>query len=149
EQKPAPKPEQKPEPKPDPKPAPAAAKHVAIGEEVDPTLTLVDADGKSHTLRDYRGKTVVLAMWSVDCATCKGYQKKLDQLGADYGAKNVVVIAVDPNAGEATRLKDAGVKEPVMADQGSKLAEKLGAMTTPELFVLDDKGMLRYRGAID
>jgi peroxiredoxin len=145
------KPEQKP-PTPPPAP-PAAPKHAVIGDEVDATLALTDADGKPHTLKDYRGKTVVLAMWSTECAVCKGYQAKLEKLNADYGAKGVTVLAVDPNTAEAEHIKDAvaksGMKVPLFTDQGGKMAEKLGATATPAVYVLDGMGKLRYAGAID
>lgn len=153
-QKPPAKP---PEKKPDTKPAtpakPPPPKTVAIGEEVDGALMLNDTDGKPHALKDYRGKIVAIAMWSIDCPTCKLYEARVKKLNDDYSSKGVVVLAVAPNAGEADHLKDFVAKNPlgasVMTDPGQKLVQKLGALSTPEIYLLDAKGMLRYKGAID
>ena len=162
-QKPTPKPpEKKPEPKPEQKPEkkPEAPKKAGIGDEVDGAISLNDTDGKAHALKDYRGKTLVVAMWSIDCPACKQYQDRLKKLNDDYASKGVVVIAVDPNAGELDpgadpykRIKEYAGKNPLgaalLADSGDKLTEKLGATMTPEVFVIDAKGVLRYKGAID
>jgi peroxiredoxin len=152
---PAKPPEKKPEPKPEPKPAPKpeAPKRVAIGDEVDGALAFEDTDGKAHALKEYRGKIVAIALWSVDCPTCKLYEARVKKLNDDYSAKGVVVLAVDPNAAEAEHLKEFSSKNPlgasVMSDPGQKFVQKVGALSTPEIYILDAKGMLRYKGAID
>lgn len=157
-QKPEPKPPQKPDAK--PTEAKAPPKPVAIGEEVDSAIALNDTDGKAHALKDYRGKTLVVAMWSIDSAECKQYQERLKKLSDEFADKGVVVLAVDPNANELDsgaepykRMKEYTTKNPIGAtlvtDPGDKLVDKLGARTTPEVFVIDAKGMLRYKGAFD
>lgn len=148
---PARPPDQKPKP-------PEPAKHVGIGEEVDGSIALTDTDGKTHMLREYRGKPLVITMWSIDCVACKQYHDRLKKLSDD--SKGAVVLAVDPNANELDpgadqfkRIKDYIAKNPMgatfMSDPGDKLSDKLGATMTPEIFVIDAKGMLRYKGAID
>ncbi len=162
-QKPTPKPpEKKPEAKPEQKPAAKAEapKQPTIGDEVDGAIALTDTAAKPHTLREYRGKALVLAMWSIDSATCKTYQDRLKKLTDEYAAKGVTVIAVDPNAADLEagadpykRMKDYSSKTPLgaalVADPEGKLSERLSAHTTPEVFVIDAKGVLRYKGAID
>ena len=162
-QKPAPKPpEKKPEPKPEAKPAPKAEapKQPTIGDEVDGAIALTDTAAKPHTLREYRGKALVIAMWSIDSATCKTYQDRLKKLTDEYSAKGVTVIAVDPNGTDVDagadpykRMKDYSSKSPIgaalLADPEGKLGDKLNAHMTPEVFLIDAKGVLRYKGAID
>ena len=38
---------------------------------------------------------------------------------------------------------------PVLRDEGLVIAERYGALTTPHLFVVDERGVLRYAGAPD
>ncbi len=158
EKKPEPKPEAKPEQKPAPKAE--APKQPTIGDEVDGAIALTDTAAKAHMLREYRGKALVLAMWSLDSATCKTYQDRLKNLTDEYAVKGVTVIAVDPNSADLDagadpykRMKDYTSKSPLgaalLADPDGKLSERLSAHMTPEVFVIDAKGVLRYKGAID
>ena len=45
---------------------------------------LSDADGKSHTLSDYRGKVVFVHFWSVYCPTCRREVSAIDQFWELY-----------------------------------------------------------------
>ncbi len=141
---------------PEPKKAePAAVKPLAIGSELDGALALEDAAGKSHTMKDYRGKITVLAFWSSGSAG-SAQEKRLAKIAKDFEAKNVTVIAVDAVAGEADNAKTvqeaatkSGVTYPVLLDKAGSLTAHLGAKSLDEVFVLDAKGILRYSGAID
>ena len=131
------------------------AKPLAIGSELDASLALEDAAGKSHAMKDYRGKIVVLAYWSSASAS-DAQQKRMAKIAQDFAAKNVTVLAVDAVAGEADNAKavqeastKSGVTYPVLLDKAGTLTAHLGAKSLDEVFVLDAKGVLRYSGAID
>ena len=49
----------------------------------------------------------------------------------------------------SAHAKDFGLKFPVARDPRGAIAAKLGARVTPEAFVIDSKGRVRYRGRID
>lgn len=151
-----PKPEKKKDEhkKPDEK-KPEASRGLKIGAELDGATSLEDASGKAHTLKEYRGKIVVLDLWST--GSCSDAQeKRLQRLAGEYAAKNVVVLGVDSVAGETIDGKKVlevagkgGTSFPVLLDKGGILADRLGAKALDEIFVLDAKGVLRYAGAID
>ena len=131
------------------------AKPLAIGAELDGSLALEDATGKSHAMKDYRGKITVLAFWSSSSAG-SSQEKRLAKIAKDFEGKNVTVVAVDAVAGEADNSKSvqeaatkSGVTYPVLLDKTGSLTAHLGAKSLDEVFVLDAKGMLRYSGAID
>ena len=151
EKKPEPKPEQKPEPKPEKKPE--QPKRAAIGDEVDGGLAFSGPEGKPHALKDDRGKIVAIAIWSTECPTCKQYEARMKKLEDDFASKGVVLLPVDPNASEAAQLKDFNARNPlgvpVLSDPGQKFVQHVGAHSTPEIYLLDAKGVLRYKGAID
>jgi len=132
-----------------------APKAVAIGGELDGSIALEDAAGKSHTMKEYRGKITVLAFWSSGSAG-SAQEKRLAKIAGEFAAKNVTVIAVDSVAGEADNAKSvqeaatkSGVTYPVLLDKTGTLAGHLGAKALDEVYVLDAKGILRYSGAID
>jgi len=141
--------------KPPEKKAEPASKTIAIGSEIDGATSLVDSTGKAHTLKQYRGRVVVLQCWSTTSAKSP-QAMRLSKIAADYAAKNVTVLAIDPVPGESTDakgvqdiLKKSGAVFPVLLDEGAILAERLGASALDQVFVLDGKGIVRYTGAID
>lgn len=62
--------------------------NVSMPGKPSPALSVVDVDGKSWTLEDFKGKYVYIDMWATWCAPCKRempYLKKLEEKlrGAD------------------------------------------------------------------
>jgi mono/diheme cytochrome c family protein len=63
-----------------------------------------------------------------------------------------VGICVDPDLSDAdlkAHARNFGLKFPVVRDRHGSLARKLGATVTPEAFVIDARGHVRYHGRID
>jgi thiol-disulfide isomerase/thioredoxin len=153
--KPAAKPEQA------PKPEGAATKTFTVGSDVDPNISLTDITGKTHTLKDYQGKIVVIDFWSINCPVSKAYEARLKKLHADYASKGIVFLALDANSNEVDKsakdpyaaikdyVKQQSVPYPILIDTGNAIADRFDAKTTPHVFILDGKGKLRYAGAID
>jgi thiol-disulfide isomerase/thioredoxin len=59
-----------------------------------PKLAFMDADGKSVSLADFRGRTVLFNMWATWCAPCRAEMPALDTLQAELGGKKFDVVAV-------------------------------------------------------
>jgi mono/diheme cytochrome c family protein len=74
-------------------------------------------------------KVVVVAFSGPDCPISKLYKPRLDKLSKDYSPKGVRILTVSSD------------------DKG--MIAIFGPERSTEAFVLDDKGVLRYRGAID
>jgi peroxiredoxin len=167
-QKPPPKPADKPAAKPPPKKAPdkpaekpadkpadkpAAGKPFAIGSEVDPMVSVTDLNGKTQSIKDLKGKIIVVQFWSM---SSNAYDKRLAALASQYTSKNVVFLAIDADKADADDAKKlteyvgkSGITFPVAIDKDAKLADRFGAQTSSHAFVIDAKGVLRYAGAID
>ncbi len=126
----------------------------AVGKPVD-KLTLSDYRGKEHSLADYADKqAVVLAFIGTECPLAKLYGPRLAELAAEYEPRGVAFLAVDSNRQDsiteiAAYARLHGVKFPVLKDLNNELADRIGATRTPEVFVLDRKGVVRYQGRID
>lgn len=152
-------------------PVEAAAKiePYKIGATIDEKLVLTDIDGKTVSFKDLRNKVVLLHFWSVQCPFEKVADPKMVALEQRWASnKDVVVIAVNANAteigAELQRSDDpakpayANIREHLKAkkmdfrvfvDHGNKLADLFGGKSTPHCFVIDQKGVLRYAGALD
>src|SRR5436190_20213768 len=57
-------------------------------------LTLKDAKGQKVSVRDYRGKVVVLNFWATWCIPCKAEMPLFVEAEKEYGPRGVVFIAV-------------------------------------------------------
>ena len=130
-----------------------AFSQVPVGSKID-GFSLPDIDGKTQSLADLKGsKGVVFVFVSIECPVCRGYDKRVNELAKSYKAKGINVIGIDSNVDEAAAAVKAHAMLnwdfPVLLDKDSKVAEKLGASVTPEVFYIDQENSLLYHGAID
>jgi peroxiredoxin len=120
------------------------------------SAVLTAADGTSVSLDELRSgrDATVVVFWSATCPCVRRYQERVDALLDVYPADRVRVVAVSSNAGEAFEdalrvARERGVRVPLYRDEGGKLAEALGARSTPTAVLLDASGAVRFRGWID
>ncbi|MFL5261251.1 MAG: redoxin domain-containing protein [Anaeromyxobacteraceae bacterium] len=119
-----------------------------------PGLTAPDGSAVSlDALRAGRDATVVV-FWSASCPCVRRYQERVDALLEAYAPERVRVVAISSNAGEEfaeslATARERGVRVSLYRDEGGKVAEALGARSTPTAVVLDAKGAVRFRGWID
>lgn len=118
-------------------------------------FTLPDANGASHTLASLKGKNgAVLIFIAVQCPVSNAYNERMEKLAQDYKARGVNVIGINANSPEsAADVKAHASKNnltfPILKDEGSKIADVLGATRTPEAYFLDAGNKLLYHGRID
>jgi peroxiredoxin len=126
----------------------------AIGTTID-DFKLPDTDGAEHSLNALKGKNgAVLIFISVQCPVSNAYNERMEKLAQDYKAKGVNVIGINSNNTEPTSAvkSHAGEKHltfTILKDDGNKIADRLGATKTPEVYVLDTNSKLVYHGRID
>lgn len=131
------------------------ANEAGIGRQV-PDLTVTDIDGQTHQLAEMAGagRGVIVAYTSVTCPLSKRYAHSLAQLEKEAKQGGLGVLLVNPFASEKEAalhedIEHHGFTSPYVRDDGLKLSAILGAETTTEVFVLDSKRTLVYRGALD
>jgi peroxiredoxin len=73
-----------------------------VGQAAKP-FTLKDVDGNTHSLADYKGKTVVLNFWFTNCGACIQEMPELNKVKKQYADKNVVFLALGLD--DATRTR--------------------------------------------
>lgn len=127
-----------------------------------PAFSAKNADGKTVSLADYKGKVVVLEWFNPGCPFVKKFYGpgKMQELQTKYVAKDVVWLTVSSNAaknpdhldGAALKKKAAELKSgssELIDDTSGDLARLYAAKTTPHVFVIGKDGKLAYQGAID
>ncbi|MFL5358035.1 thioredoxin family protein [Archangium sp.] len=132
-----------------------AADTAEVGEPA-PAFTLKDEAGKEHSLAQYKGKVVVLEWTNPECPFVKRHYTAgtMQKTLSGFDAKKVVWLAVDSSASHtpdvaAAWKKEKGFSYPVLQDPSGTVGKSYGAKTTPHMYVIDEKGVLRYAGAID
>lgn len=141
------------------------ASHPAAGDEPKSENGKVGQSPGDFALGDFRGKevkfsevakdkTVIVAFLGTECPLVKLYSSKLAELSKKYADKNVVVLGVmsnqqDSQAEIAHFAKAQGIEFPLLRDAGNVVADQFGAERTPEVYLLDASGKIRYRGRID
>jgi hypothetical protein len=88
------------------------------------------------------------------CPAANGYVPVLNRLQQRYGARGLQVLGVFPQpseSGEAVERhhREFAMEFPSFRDENQRLADALGAVVTPEAFLLDAAGTILYRGRID
>ncbi|NOT60669.1 MAG: redoxin domain-containing protein [Acidobacteria bacterium] len=131
----------------------AVVANPTIGEAA-PGFTLKDLAGKQHKLADYRGKLTVVAFLSAKCPISNAYNERIRALAADYAQRDVTFLALNASADETvneikTHADKQGFAFPILKDKDNRVADAYGAVRTPEMFVVDGAGVLRYHGRID
>lgn len=123
--------------------------------KVIPNFKLPDHQGKVHHLSAHADqKVVVLALLGTECPLAKLYALRLSKLAETYREKGVSILGIDANRQDSLAdisafVRKHDLKFPLLKDAGNRVADFLGAIRTPEVFVLDEKRVVRYYGRID
>jgi len=96
-------------------------------------------------------KAVVVVFLSIGCPYARYFAGHLRELDDSYGPRGVFLIGIYSNNWESREevredVRERGFTFAVGKDEGHKIAERLGAARTPEAFLVDSAGRLRYRG---
>ena len=133
----------------------SAGMTVLAAEGVDFKKTTVRClDGHRIELAAPAHGVTVLIFYSIECPISNSYSPTLSSLVASFPSESVkwLGVCVDPDLSDSeveAHARDFGLKFPLMRDRRGSLARKLGATITPETFVIDADGKVRYHGRID
>lgn len=127
-----------------------------------PAFSVVDSHGRTHTLADYKGRTVVLEWSNPDCPFVRKHYGagNLQKQQVDAAAQGVVWLTINSGApGKQGHFDAAGANAWIarvggkanayLLDPDGRMGHAYDAKTTPHLYVIDGHGVLRYMGGID
>jgi peroxiredoxin len=116
---------------------------------------LTDDRGDVHRLSDWQvSRLVTIVVLGAECPVAELYGTTLSVLAAEFQPRGVAFIGIAPNGRDtpsalAHFAAAHDIRFPLFQDIGGAVAGRLGATRTPEVVVLDDRRMIRYRGRID
>ena len=127
-----------------------------------PDFSAPDANGKTQSLSEYKGKYVVLEWFNPECPFVKKHygSDNMQKLQKEYTDKGVVWLTVDSNApgtegnisaDQAKKIMESWKthQTALLLDPESKIAKLYGAKNTPNMVVINPEGKIVYEGAID
>ena len=127
-----------------------------------PDFSLLNSQGETVSLSDFKGQHVVLEWTNHLCPyVVKHYgSDNMQGLQRKYGEQEVVwlsIISSAPgkqgyvDADQANELTDTRGAEPthVLFDPTGEVGKMYSAKTTPHMYIIDPSGDLRYAGGID
>jgi len=126
-----------------------AALTIAHAPFLVPDLSFKGADGRDHTLKEWRGRTVLLNLWATWCVPCRREMPALDALQRKLGGQNFEVVAINIDTRDPPKplafLKDVGIKKlAYYSDQSAHAYEDLKtagkAFGMPTTVLIDPSG---------
>ncbi len=128
-----------------------------------PDFTLKNIEGKDVSLKDFKGKIVVIEWVNYNCPFVKKHYDKSGNMPAlqkKYIGKGVVWIGICSSNPKHRDYRDeknlkAAAKErgatysALLMDADGKIGREYKARTTPHMFIIDKQGYVAYQGAID
>src|SRR6266511_4917078 len=130
---------------------------ISTGESA-PAFDLPDTEGERHALGGDAAATVLVFTCN-HCPYALAWHDRILSAARDYAERGVRFLAINSNDAERypadsydamrERMRKEQWPLPYLHDESQDVARSFGAKVTPDVFVLDADGRLRYRGAPD
>jgi len=117
-------------------------------------FSVTQLDGAPAHFDNFKGNVTLVMFISVQCPVSNAYDERMNALYQDYASKGVKFIVLNANRTEPAaavqeHAHEHGFQFTVYKDENNVVADKFGATVTPETYVIDPAGVIRYHGSID
>ena len=124
------------------------------GNDVLPSLSFEDLNGKQVSLNDLRGQVVLVNNFATWCAPCREEMPELQAFYDQHKERGFTVVAIESGepADEVARfVKEFGITFPVLLDPQGKALDAFNIFALPNSILIDRDGKIRqaWVGAID
>lgn len=120
-----------------------------------PAFSLKDTHGRTVSSADFKDKSAIAVTFlGTECPVNNAYLPRLKKLHEEFASKGVQFLGINSNSQDAPeRVAEHATTYklpfPMLKDFDGRVADLFKAAATPEVFVLDNQGVVRYRGRID
>ena len=114
-----------------------------------PEINLSTPEGRKISLKDFRGKLVLLNFWASWCVPCREEMPAMEMLYQEYRDKNFVILAVavkDRKQDTVDFVKELKLSYPIALDPDAKIGQEYGAWGLPVSYIIGPKGEALARG---
>lgn len=110
-----------------------------------PDIAFFDGDGKPRTLKEWRGRVVLLNLWASWCRPCRSEMPALAKLQARLGGRDfeVLAISLDRKGIKTSKpfLRGIGVRNLALyEDRSGKILDSLNEPGLPTTLLVDREG---------
>ena len=123
-----------------------------LGSKVE-DFALRDTSGGEVQFSSLRGPVTAVVFIATKCPVSNSYNDRMNAIYRDYSQHGVKFVFVNSNHTEPLEEVSQHARDhlsfPVYKDADNVVADRFGASVTPEAFVLDATGTIRYHGSID
>ena len=123
-------------------------------------FALKGTDGRVHRAEEAaKAKVFGVIFHCNHCPYAQAWESRLIQVQRDYAGRGVQLVLINANdpvkyPGDSfeqmqRRAEDKQYPFPYLVDETQDIAKQYGATRTPEIFLFDEKRILRYHGAPD
>jgi peroxiredoxin len=124
-------------------------RHLALGK-VAPDVEGTDADGKQFKLSDYRGKVVVLEFWAGWCNVCMDMVPQQRELVKRLQGRPFALLGVNVDDNRE-KFKEVVASQKIpwrswFDGRGGPIGKQWNVRFLPTVYVLDARGVIRYKG---
>jgi peroxiredoxin len=134
------------------------ASRLTVGDAAPP-VELPDTDGSLVLLDPTAYRASVVVFTSNGCPYARAWHDRIQDVVRTYGDRGVRVLQIVSNddgdhpedsvEGMRARVRAGELAGPFLRDADQSVAQAYGATATPEVFVIDREGIVRYHGAPD
>ena len=129
-----------------------------------PAFSLKNQEGESISLDMFKGKIVVLEWYNDGCPFVRKHydSKNMQTIQKTYQDNDYVVwLTINssaegkqghlatPKEAKAKMIEEEAAMKHMLLDHDGRVGQVYEAKTTPHMYLIDDKGIIRYAGAID
>ena len=118
------------------------------GKVVAPDFELIDTDGNTHRLSDYRGKTVIINFWTTWCPPCREEIPSMNRAYEVLADENVEILAINMGEDEDTIFiftADYPADFPLLLDREGAVIAEWPVKGLPTTYVVAPDGNIAYR----
>jgi peroxiredoxin len=113
-----------------------------------PDLVLIDLDGNTHNIADYRGKVVLVNFWATWCPPCRDEMPSMQRVWDKLKDKGFVILAVDVGEDADNIIPftmEHDLEFPILLDKSDKTARAWRVRGMPTSFLVDKQGNIVYQ----
>ncbi len=115
-----------------------------VGDDA-PDFALVDLNGETHRLSDYKGQGVFLNFWGTWCAPCKKEMPAMGRQYETYKDQGVQILAVNIAESDLkvrTFAEQYGMVFPTLIDKTKSVMEVYNIKTLPATLLINPEGKI-------
>lgn len=115
-----------------------------------PEFNLPDMDEEIHSLKQYKGKVIMLNFWATWCPPCRREMPSMEAVYQTFKGKPFVVIAINEWESEEIVFPYIGQLDvfptfPILFDQNGDISKQYNVKGLPTTFIIDKQGRIVYR----